>query len=210
MHEIFQMQDGLNEYIFKKRNLLPWPVVRDDPAWNTEWILNFRNALSAEVCELYESAMAGDLDNAKIELVDILHFLVSLSLMVGVGCRSAEGCPQTMIHSYDENAVRMFLALDKLQGAVHWKWWSDSSVLYFPVKAKFAVREIWARWWNFAYHLNMSPEQIKELYMAKNKVNYERQINGYSAETKTEDDNLAIIAKSKSVGAADWIVKLEA
>lgn len=195
MREIFELQDGLNEYIFRKRNLLPWPVVRDNPELNTGWIFNFRNALSAEVCELYESAMAGDLDNAKIELIDILHFLVSLSLIVGVGYRSAEKCLQeTMIRSYDENVVHLFLALDRLQGAVHWKWWSDSSVRYYPMRAKLAVRDLWARWWNFACHLYMSPEQIKEIYMAKNKVNYERQINGYSVETKTENDNKAIIA----------------
>lgn len=204
MKDIFTLQDELNKFVFDKQNLVPWAVIRDNPGINPEWINNFRMALSSEICELYESSMNGDLDNAKIELIDILHFLVSLSLLVGISYRTAEMYESAeKIHSYDENIVKFFIALDTLQSACWKKWWQKREETYLPMIAKASVRALWARFWNSAYHLNMSLDEIKEIYMAKNRVNYERQVKGYSAEAKTEDDNQAIIAGMSKAQEAD-------
>jgi len=58
----------------------------------TKWILNYTRALSQELAELTDSVpwkwwakyQKFDLQNARVEIVDMLHFLVSLAQVAGM------------------------------------------------------------------------------------------------------------------------------
>ncbi|MBI2438931.1 MAG: dUTP diphosphatase, partial [Lentisphaerae bacterium] len=78
--EIFRMQAELNERIGVKT--LRMPEER-----KPEWVLNYCRALSQEVAELTDSVpwkwwakyQQFDKQNARVEVADLFHFLVSLA-----------------------------------------------------------------------------------------------------------------------------------
>lgn len=81
IEEIFQKQDELNKRLLPGVHLLH----------NTEYALKFILALRQEVCELVDSLDwkwwkkgEDDWNNFQVELIDILHFLVSLFLISGM------------------------------------------------------------------------------------------------------------------------------
>ncbi len=83
--EIFRMQMELNERIGVH--------LRDiDEAEKTKWILNYSRAMSQEIAELTDCVtwkwwakyQKYDEQNARVEIVDLFHFLVSLAQCVGM------------------------------------------------------------------------------------------------------------------------------
>jgi dimeric dUTPase (all-alpha-NTP-PPase superfamily) len=85
LEEIFQMQDGLNRRIGVN---LPPPTDEE----KAKWILNYTRALQQETAELIDSVpwkwwakyQKFDEQNAKVEVVDLFHFLVSLAQTLGM------------------------------------------------------------------------------------------------------------------------------
>jgi dimeric dUTPase (all-alpha-NTP-PPase superfamily) len=85
LEEIFQMQDALNRRIGVA---LP-PATEEEKA---KWILNYTRALQQETAELIDSVpwkwwakyQKFDEQNAKVEVVDLFHFLVSLAQTLGM------------------------------------------------------------------------------------------------------------------------------
>jgi dimeric dUTPase (all-alpha-NTP-PPase superfamily) len=83
--EIFTMQADLNRRIGVELEGL-------DEAQKTEWVLNYTRAMQQELAELTDSvpwkwwAKYQDFDeqNAKVEVVDLFHFLVSLAQVLGM------------------------------------------------------------------------------------------------------------------------------
>jgi dimeric dUTPase (all-alpha-NTP-PPase superfamily) len=83
--EIFQMQDALNRRIGVN---LP-PATEEE---KTKWILNYTRAMQQETAELIDSVpwkwwakyQKFDEQNAKVEVVDLFHFLVSLAQTLGM------------------------------------------------------------------------------------------------------------------------------
>ena len=82
---IFAMQDTLNERIgVRLRDL--------DEAGRTEWVLNYTRAMQQELAELVDSVpwkwwakyQKFDEQNARVEVVDLFHFLVSLAQTLGM------------------------------------------------------------------------------------------------------------------------------
>lgn len=79
------MQKALNERI---------GVVTDhmDEAEKTKWVLNYCRAMSQELAELTDSVpwkwwakyQQFDAQNARVEVVDMLHFLISLAQVLGM------------------------------------------------------------------------------------------------------------------------------
>jgi dimeric dUTPase (all-alpha-NTP-PPase superfamily) len=59
----------------------------------TEWVLNYARAMQQEIAELIDSLpwkwwanyQRLDLQNARVEVVDVLHFLVATALTLGMG-----------------------------------------------------------------------------------------------------------------------------
>jgi dimeric dUTPase (all-alpha-NTP-PPase superfamily) len=85
LRELFRMQKTLNERI----------GVRTDAMTDEEkakWVLNYCRALSQEIAELTDSVpwkwwakyQKFDEQNARVEVVDLFHFLISLAQVLGM------------------------------------------------------------------------------------------------------------------------------
>lgn len=85
LHEIFRMQNELNERIGVHLKGL-------NQEEKTKWVLNYSRAMTQEIAELTDSVpwkwwakyQKFDEQNAKVEVVDLFHFLVSLALTLGM------------------------------------------------------------------------------------------------------------------------------
>jgi dimeric dUTPase (all-alpha-NTP-PPase superfamily) len=83
--EMFQMQAELNRRIGVDTTALP-------EERQPEWILNYCRALSQETAELTDSVpwkwwakyQTYDKQNARVEIVDLFHFLISLAQVAGM------------------------------------------------------------------------------------------------------------------------------
>ncbi|MDY0042201.1 MAG: dUTP diphosphatase [Desulforhabdus sp.] len=191
MDEIFKLQWQLNAYTLKKIGI-DYQQSINDPQQKVVWLENFRKALSAELAELTREVRQSGIgtDNGKIEIVDILHFLVSLSHIVAV---EPFELPQASIHNttFDRCVIAAFLALDELQNSIKWKWWAKGGG-YQPHRAKQAVLDLWQRFAELCFLFAMDMETVRRIYTAKNEVNFKRQDQNYSEDTKTEQDNEAL------------------
>lgn len=103
---IFQMQSELNDYVFANNNLkdnsgntLTMQAIFDAVNNNAlkvndlpnEWLSNYSKAMAEEVKELdadllwkWWSRDEIDIQNIRVELIDILHFLVSAMICAGL------------------------------------------------------------------------------------------------------------------------------
>ena len=82
---IFEMQDTLNQRI---------GVVTENLSEEekTKWVLNYTRAMQQEIAELIDSVpwkwwakyQEFDEQNAKVEIVDLFHFLISLAQVMGM------------------------------------------------------------------------------------------------------------------------------
>ena len=85
LDKIFEMQEKLNRRI----GINPDNLGDDE---KIEWILNYSRALQQEVSELIDSVpwkwwakyQKFDKQNARVEVVDIMHFLVSTAQVLGM------------------------------------------------------------------------------------------------------------------------------
>ena len=85
LRELFRMQRALNERIGVRTE----GMSVDD---KTKWLLNYCRAMSQEIAELTDSVpwkwwakyQKFDEQNAKVEVVDLFHFLVSLAQTLGM------------------------------------------------------------------------------------------------------------------------------
>jgi dimeric dUTPase (all-alpha-NTP-PPase superfamily) len=85
LEAIFHLQDALNRRIGVNLAGL-------DEAGQTQWILNYTRAMQQELAELTDSVpwkwwakyQKFDQQNARVEVVDLFHFLVSLAQVLGM------------------------------------------------------------------------------------------------------------------------------
>ena len=83
--ELFRMQKALNERIGVHTDTM-------DEAEKTKWILNYTRAMTQEMAELTDSVpwkwwakyQKFDEQNARVEVVDLLHFLISMAQVLGM------------------------------------------------------------------------------------------------------------------------------
>jgi dimeric dUTPase (all-alpha-NTP-PPase superfamily) len=85
LREIFKMQKALNERI---------GVCTDNMTQEekTKWVLNYCRAMTQEIAELTDSVpwkwwakyQKFDEQNARVEVVDLFHFLISLAQVLGM------------------------------------------------------------------------------------------------------------------------------
>jgi dimeric dUTPase (all-alpha-NTP-PPase superfamily) len=190
MEEIFRLQRQLN--VFTLRNIgLDYEQTIGHPEEKLVWIENYRKALSAELAELIREVEAYGIgsQNGKVEIVDMLHFLVSLSLIVGVGPHQVpEDVALTNGDDFCGCAMRTFLALDDLQSSLKWKWWAKGGG-FKPDKARDAVLKLWESFAQSCALFGLDFVTLKRIYIAKNQLNFQRQNQHYNEDTKTEEDN---------------------
>ncbi|MCH8475674.1 MAG: dUTPase [Opitutales bacterium] len=104
LEQIFQMQEQLNRRIGVDLNNL-------SPEEQTKWVLNYTRALTQETSELVDSVpwkwwakyQELDLQNARVEVVDLFHFLVSLAQVLGM---TAEDVFQSYVKKNEVNHRR--------------------------------------------------------------------------------------------------------
>ena len=85
MDEIFELQEKLNSRIGVNMN-----EMNDDD--RSKWILNYIRAMQQELAELTDSVpwkwwakyQEFDQQNARVEIVDLFHFLISLAQVMGM------------------------------------------------------------------------------------------------------------------------------
>ena len=85
LRELFRMQQSLNERIGVKT----MDMSDED---KTKWLLNYCRAMSQEVAELTDSVpwkwwakyQKFDEQNARVEVVDLFHFLISMAQVLGM------------------------------------------------------------------------------------------------------------------------------
>lgn len=85
LEEIFRLQKALNERIGVRLDDL-------SEEEKTKWVLNYSRAMQQEMAELIDSVpwkwwakyQNFDEQNAKVEVVDLFHFLVSLAQVLGM------------------------------------------------------------------------------------------------------------------------------
>jgi dimeric dUTPase (all-alpha-NTP-PPase superfamily) len=83
--EIFRMQEALNERIGVRLRGI-------DDAEKTKWVLNYTRAMQQELAELIDSVpwkwwakyQKFDEQNARVEVVDLFHFLISIAQALGM------------------------------------------------------------------------------------------------------------------------------
>jgi dimeric dUTPase (all-alpha-NTP-PPase superfamily) len=193
MREIFDRQWQLNIHTLANIGK-DFEKTIADPEQKVVWIENYRKALSAELAELIREVEEYGIGtrNGKIEIVDIMHFLVSLSQIVHI---QPEEIPSFSITengtSFESCAIRTFLGLDALQNSLKWKWWAKGGG-YKPEKARDAILDLWKSIAVTCAVFAFDFEELKRVYIEKNKVNFQRQNLNYNEDTKTEADNLAI------------------
>jgi len=102
--EIFRMQDALN-----RRIGVALPPQSDEE--KAKWILNYTRAMQQEIAELVDSVpwkwwakyQKFDEQNARVEVVDLFHFLISLAQTLGM---SAEDVFQAYVKKNQVNLQR--------------------------------------------------------------------------------------------------------
>lgn len=83
--ELFRMQTALNQRIGVRTEGM-------DEAEKTKWLLNYCRAMSQEIAELTDSVpwkwwakyQKFDEQNARVEVVDLFHFLISMAQVLGM------------------------------------------------------------------------------------------------------------------------------
>jgi dimeric dUTPase (all-alpha-NTP-PPase superfamily) len=83
--ELFRMQQALNERIGVHTDGMTVEA-------KTQWVLNYCRAMSQEIAELTDSVpwkwwaryQQFDEQNARVEVVDLFHFLISLAQVLGM------------------------------------------------------------------------------------------------------------------------------
>ncbi|MEM9026560.1 MAG: dUTPase [Verrucomicrobiota bacterium] len=85
LEEIFDMQEALNTRIGVKTEGM-------DEHEKAKWLLNYTRAMQQEIAELVDSVpwkwwakyQEFDQQNARVEVVDLFHFLVSMAQVLGM------------------------------------------------------------------------------------------------------------------------------
>jgi dimeric dUTPase (all-alpha-NTP-PPase superfamily) len=85
LRELFRMQKALNERIGVHTDSM-------SEEEKTKWMLNYSRALSQELAELIDSVpwkwwakyQKFDEQNARVEVIDMLHFLISMAQVLGM------------------------------------------------------------------------------------------------------------------------------
>ncbi len=190
MEEIFECQRQLNVFTLQRIGV-DYEATIHDPEQSPIWIENYRKALSAELAELVREVgeHGFETQNGRIEVVDILHFLVSLSLIVGVKPgQDLLTLSLAATQPFPSCALQIFLALDDLQNSLKWKWWAKGGG-FKPDRARAAVEALWQHFAGCCRLFGLDFPSLKKIYMAKNQLNFMRQHRHYNEDTKTEDDN---------------------
>lgn len=120
----------------------------------------------------------------KDKLTELFEMQAKLNERIGVRCSDMNDEEQ---QEWILNYCRaMTQELAELTDSVPWKWWAKYQE-YDKQNARVEVVDLFHFLISLALVLGMSADDVHNLYMQKNKVNFERQDSGYTV--KDEEDN---------------------
>lgn len=186
-------------------------------AGKKNWTYDFLQALSDEIVEAKnciswkwwtkETKDNGrfsqilDGKNLKIEIIDMLHFILCLDLIhdTKLEPNKIQYTPKVIFNERTRNWL-LFATLDEFLYRIQsFKYQLNffcretiDGILYtqgFPEWRESYTILIWSTFFEICDLVGLTIYEIYELYMKKNEVNLKRQENDYSMLTKTEDDN---------------------
>ena len=79
----------------------------------------------------------------------------------------------------------------ELEDSCAWKWWSDDEPIDLQ-NARVEVIDLWHFLISASMVVGLSAADMVGLYLQKHAVNKQRQDQGYSRATKSEDDNRSL------------------
>ena len=199
VNEMFQMQYKLNCRIGRD-TLNPVNI-----AIRTEWSQDYCIALVDEMTELlnclrwkwWDKEVQKDpsrrdelinKENAKIEAIDSIHFVISLCQLNNISA--------SIFKEYFENDIK---PSRRIKHYIFRIIYHCTQVIEHPytINISTILNHILSNLCNVCKCLDMTLDDVCELYMKKNQVNFERQERGYDSINKTEEDNLKIIEELK-------------
>ncbi len=204
--EIFRMQNELNQKIGRD-------TIGADEITRHNWVFEYLFAAKVEIGELIDcfDLYTGKLilvDNASIEIIDVFHFVVSACHLVGITVDDVSFIRQLDKRSFPITArFSVVVGFDRMcekliTNNIDWKWWSKTvkedpsrqfKAIFDINKLKSELINLFEQMVVVATILDLSYDDIFQVYQAKWKKNFERQDNDYDVRNKTEADNLAII-----------------
>ena len=197
-NQIFSLQRELNQKIGRD-------TVGEDEQQRHDWVFQYLYAAKVEAGELLDCfdreslyLRIADKPNAKVELIDIMHFVVSACQLVGI---TADDIP--FIEHTTRPVFNAAFALDRdleliTTKQIDWKWWSKSvkadpsrqfKAIFDVEKLRSDLIRVFVDMIDVAYRLEMNSSDILSIYKMKHSKNCKRQDDGYDVRFKTETDN---------------------
>lgn len=200
----------------------------EDGQTRLKWFRNYLTAWDQELKELLESLDADavltgrpsdgftlDVQNVQVEVVDMLHFLISMFQVIGepglVDGR-IPGAPvdfssylstlatehavpsgpsleaAAMNQHLIMHGVRATVETGTLLDTVRWKWWAKQDSDWEAAR-EVLYGKILPRWCLLVLASGMDAEVVQSLYMKKNQLNFQRQEGGYREGTYQKVDS---------------------
>jgi len=207
--QIYEMQAKLNRYI--GRDTLNCP-----PEYLKDWITDYLWALHDEATELsncfrwkwWDAKVRKDENNrfelfdennAKIELIDIIHFFISLCHLIIVDDDEAKTVVSDLLFSqelaqnnYIINVSSSFKVVQSLIFYIILTFEQVNSDNKSAETLEIPLFILASHIGTIADILDMTPEEILNVYKKKCEINFKRQEQSYAMDTKTEEDNIKL------------------
>lgn len=190
-NEIWEKMVELNTRIVRERHYLDYEQICSDQKQTPtkiNWTLNYTRALIHEIAEYYDE----DNDHkSKIELIDILFFLVSVLQVAGWDKESFEELmskDHTPLEGLDYYAENMLFSAINIENSIAWKHWKSYTFGIHLNKFNAAIFTFVDDWKEHTFINNeMTPEQVHRAFLDKLGVNHKRQDDGYTKKHKDDD-----------------------
>ena len=125
----------------------------------------------------------------KDRLAHIFEMQAQLNLRIGVNCANmSEEDQQKWLLNY---CRAMSQEIAELTDSVPWKWWAKYQT-FDKQNARIEVVDLFHFLISLAQVLGMSAEDVYKMYLAKNKVNFQRQDSGYAVKDENDNRNITI------------------
>ena len=122
-------------------------------------------------------------------LTHIFEMQTQLNRRIGVECANmSEEEQQKWLLNY---CRAMSQEIAELTDSVPWKWWAKYQT-FDQQNARIEVVDLFHFLISLAQVLGMSSEDVYKMYLAKNKVNFQRQESGYTVKDENDNRNITI------------------
>lgn len=173
LEEIFEMQKKLSEVpTLTTRQHLKYP---DEPEGRLSMLC------TALIHEIYEVETASGMKQTAEEMIDVVHFVVQISLEAGFGPEKvrAVGFPwEPTSKPPQANMGSLFHDTCRLQRLTPWKWWKEPPK-FDRDNIHAEIQRMWADVADACSSLGLDGGTILSMYREKHEENMRRQRDGY-------------------------------